>query len=129
MRRADDPRDRFWPRFARPRLRSSYELREGRFQKHMAAATALSAVLSGLEALYSHYKNNFRYKVQYTPLVTAPLLSVAAIGAIASPAIARTALPAASLLAVVNGAVGFYYHARGVKRRPGGLRHVAYNIL
>ena len=40
MRRADDPRDRFWPRFARPRLRLSYELREGRFQKHMAAATA-----------------------------------------------------------------------------------------
>ena len=59
----------------------------------------------------------------------APLLSVAAIGAIASPAIARTALPAASLLAIVNGAVGFDYHARGVKRRPGGLRHVAYNIL
>jgi len=32
------------------------DLREGRFQKHMAVATAIAAGASGLEAFYSHYK-------------------------------------------------------------------------
>src|SRR6185437_13234636 len=36
------------------------DLREGRFQKHMAVATAVSAFFSGCEAWYSHYKSNFR---------------------------------------------------------------------
>jgi hypothetical protein len=129
MRREDDPRDRFLPRFARPRRGHSHELREGRFQKHMAAATAGAALLSGIEALYSHYKNNFRYKVQYTPIVSSSLLAISAVAAVASPTAAETALPATSLLALVNGAVGFFYHARGVKRRPGGLDRIGYNVL
>jgi hypothetical protein len=129
MRREDDPRDRLLLRFARPRRGHSHELREGRFQKHMAGATAFASLLCGFEALYSHYKNNFRYKAQYTPIVSASLLTGAAVGAMASPRLAETALPATSLLAIANGAVGFYYHARGVQRRPGGLGRVGYNIL
>ena len=49
------------------------DLREGRFQKHMAIATAIAASCSGFEAFYSHYKSNFRYKAQWTPVVVAPL--------------------------------------------------------
>ncbi len=54
------------------------DLREGRFQKHMAVATAISASCSGFEAFYSHYKSNFRYKAQWTPVLVAPLLAAAA---------------------------------------------------
>ena len=43
------------------------ELREGRFQRHLAVATAAAAFFSGIEALYSHYKNNFKYKAQWSP--------------------------------------------------------------
>lgn len=129
MRRGDDPGDRSLPRLFRPRWRWSYELREGRFQKHMAVAASLASLLSGFEALYSHYKNNFQFKAQWTPIAIAPLLSAAALAAVASPTAARTALPATSLLAVADGAVGFFYHARGVKRRPGGTRRLAYNIM
>ena len=50
------------------------DLREGRFQRHMAGAAAVSALLSGFEAWYSHYKSNFRYKAQWTPVVIAPFL-------------------------------------------------------
>ena len=25
--------------------------------------------------------------------------------------------------------IGFFYHARGIVRRPGGFKHLAYNIL
>jgi hypothetical protein len=105
------------------------ELREGRFQKHLALATAASASFSGVEALYSHYKNNFKYKAQWSPIVVAALLSTVALGSIGSPKVAKNLLPAASALAIVDGAVGFYYHARGVARRPGGLKHPLYNIM
>ena len=105
------------------------ELREGRFQKHLAVATILSAFFSGFEALYSHYKNNFKYKAQWSPVIIAPLLMLAAAWSIRSPRAARTVLPVMSIAAIVDGGVGFYYHARGVWRRPGGTKQLVYNIL
>lgn len=105
------------------------DLREGRFQKHFAAATAVSALFSGFEAWYSHYKNNFRYKAQWTPVVIAPLLIGASVGAIKEQKLAHTALPVVSALALVDGSAGFFYHARGVLRRPGGLDKPLYNLI
>lgn len=103
--------------------------RERHLQSHMALATALSAGLSGLEAWYSHYKNNFRYGVQWTPLVVASVLTVTALFGTRSRKVAHSALPAASLLAIANGSVGFAYHARGVLRRPGGTSILFYNVV
>lgn len=105
------------------------DLREGRFQKHMAAATAIAAFFSGFEAWYSHYKNNFRYAAQWTPVILAPALMVASFAAMRSRRTAHTWLPALSLAAAADGAVGFLYHARGVARRPGGRKHLLYNIM
>ena len=104
-------------------------LREGRFQKHLAAATIAGAFCSGGEALYSHYKGNFRYQAQWTPIVLAPLLMGAAAGAIQSSKIARTWLPAVSVLAIASGAVGFGYHVHGVQRRPGGFQQPVHNLI
>ena len=105
------------------------DLHYGRFQKHLSAVTILWAFFSGFEALYSHYKTNFRYRAQWTPVILAPLLMLAAMGAIKSRRIANTLLPAVSALALADGAVGFYYHARGILRRPGGLEKPLYNTL
>ncbi len=109
----------------------SYEqdIREGKFQRQVAMAAGVSALLSGFEAYYSHYKNNFRYKVQWSPIVIAPLLAAAAFASTRSKKIAGTLLPAASALASADAAIGFYYHARGVLRRPGGRKHLVYNII
>jgi hypothetical protein len=104
-------------------------LRYGRFQKHLAAVTVLWAFFSGFEALYSHYKTNFRFKAQWTPVFLAPALMVLGIGAIKSRRIANTAFPVASVLALADGAMGFYYHARGIVRRPGGIKKPLYNTL
>ena len=104
-------------------------LREGRFQKHLAAATICGTFFSGAEALYSHYKNNFRYAAQWTPVIITPLLMGAAASAIRSPKIARTWLPAMAALAILDGGIGFFYHARGVLRRPGGMKKPLYNIV
>ncbi len=105
------------------------DIREGRFQKQMAAAAAVAAFLSGFEAWYSHYKNNFRYAVQWTPIIVAPMLMLAGAGAIKSPRIAHSVLPAVSALAVLDGVIGFGYHVRGVFRRPGGSKKLLYNII
>jgi hypothetical protein len=104
-------------------------LRSGRFQKHLSALTVLWAFFSGFEALYSHYKTNFRYKAQWTPVMLTPLLMAAAAGAVKSRRIANTALPIVSGLALADGAIGFYYHARGTVRRPGGMTKPLYNTL
>jgi hypothetical protein len=105
------------------------ELRYGMFQKHLSVVTIAWAFFSGFEALYSHYKTNFRYKVQWAPVLLTPLLMGAAGGAIKSRRIANTVLPAVSALALANGAVGFCFHARGIGRRPGGLKKPLYNTL
>jgi hypothetical protein len=105
------------------------EISQGRFQKHLSAITIAWAFFSGFEALYSHYKSNFRYKVQWSPVLMTPILMLAAAGAIKSKRVANRLLPAVSSLALLNGAVGFYYHARGVVRRSGSLKKGVYNIL
>lgn len=104
-------------------------LRYGRFQKHLSGLTVLWALFSGFEALYSHYKTNFRYRAQWTPVLLTPLLMASGVGAIRSKRIANTVLPAVSALALADGAVGFYYHARGIGRRPGGMKKPLYNTL
>jgi hypothetical protein len=53
----------------------------------------------------------------------------AGAGAIKSRRIANTALPTVSALALADGAIGFYYHARGIMRRPGGVKKPLYNTL
>jgi hypothetical protein len=104
-------------------------LRYGRFQKHLCVVTIAWAFFSGFEALYSHYKTNFRYKAQWTPVLLAPLLMAAAAAGIFSLRLANTLLPAVSVLALADGIAGFYYHARGIARRSGGLKKPLYNTL
>jgi hypothetical protein len=105
------------------------DVREGRFQNQLAIATVIATFFSGFEAWYSHYKNNFRYKAQWTPIIISPLLMAAGIGAVKSRRIAHTWLPAISAVAIADGAIGFGYHARGVWRRPGGLKKPIYNVI
>jgi hypothetical protein len=114
---------------SRELLSEEQDIREGRFQGQVAIVTGVSALLSGFEAFYSHYKNNFRYAAQWTPIVLAPVLAAVAFASVRNRRLATTALPALSVLASADAAVGFYYHGRGVLRRPGGSEHLLYNIM
>src|SRR5206468_3008786 len=79
---------------------------------------------------YSHYQNNFQFRrLQWSPLLIAPFLIVGGVGAVWSRMLARTLLPIASALAMLDGAIGFYVHLRGIVRRPGGLRLPFYNLI
>lgn len=105
------------------------DVREGRFQRVMGVATAIAALCSGFEALYSHYKNAFTYKTEWIPIVLTPVIMLAGIGTLWSRTLARTLLPLSSALAGLSGALGFFYHLRGVLRRPGGTKLPLYNII
>lgn len=105
------------------------DIREGRFQRIMGVATAISAFFSGFESLYSHYKNNFTYRIEWVPILLTPAVMIAGIGSVWSRTVARTLLPLTSALALLSGALGFFYHARGILRRPGGIKLPLYNIL
>ena len=104
-------------------------VREGRFQKALAAATAVSGLFNGAEALYSHYRTNYKYKSQWIPVALSPVIAAAGFGAVASKRAARTWLPLASLAALVNGGLGLFYHGRGILRRSGGMKKPVYNII
>jgi hypothetical protein len=110
-------------------LSAEQDIREGKFQRQIAIVTGMSALLSGFEAYYSHYKNNFRYKMQWSPVLISPVLAGVAFGAVKSRRLATTALPAVSVIAGADAAIGFFYHAQGVLRRPGGSTHLLYNIM
>ena len=105
------------------------DIRTGRFQKHLCAVTAVGTLCSGGEAWYSHYKDNFKYRIQWSPLLVAPLLAGAAIGSLKSARLANTALPVASAAAMLNGVIGTGYHVRGILRRPAGRKKPLYNTL
>lgn len=125
LRREEDPKEirgtqyRGWRR----------ELNEGRFQKHLCGVAAVWTIFSGFEAWYSHYKSRFKIWAQWTPLILSPLQLGACIGGIFSERVAKKMLPAVSVLAMVDGGVGFGYHVRGIARRSGGKKHWLYNVL
>lgn len=108
---------------------AEHEIREGRFQRILGVATAISAFFSGFESLYSHYKNNFTYRIEWVPILLTPAVMIAGIGSVWSRMVARTLLPLTSALALISGGLGFFYHVRGVLRRPGGAKLPLYNIL
>ncbi|MEA2161073.1 MAG: hypothetical protein QOD66_3453, partial [Solirubrobacteraceae bacterium] len=78
----------------------------GRAQKTLAAATAFSALPLGLEIYFEHFRGSFGDKWMWTPVVLSPALTVAGVAGVRSERIARTWLPALSVLYCADGLVG-----------------------
>src|SRR5438270_7469797 len=68
-----------------------WNLRGGRMQRTLAAATAASALPLGFEMYLEHYKGSFGDAWMWSPIITSPLLSLAAVAGFSSPRAARTA--------------------------------------
>lgn len=105
------------------------DIRTGRFQKHLCVVTAVGALAVGGESWYSHYKDNFKFKVQWSPVLMSPALAAAAVWAYKDKRAANTVLPVVAAAAMLNGVVGTYYHVRGILRMPGGKKKPLYNTL
>jgi hypothetical protein len=104
-------------------------LRRGRMQRTLAAATAVSVPALALEVYLEHYKGSFGDKWMWTPLWLTPPLTAAGVAGFYSEKAAKTWLPALSVLYAADGAVGIATHIRGVHRKPGGFGEPTYNLV
>jgi hypothetical protein len=104
-------------------------LHEGRMQRTLAAATAVSVSGLAFEIYLEHYKGSFGDKWMWTPLALTPPLTAAGIAGVFSERAAKTWLPALSALYALDGAIGVWTHFRGVQKRPGGFGEPTYNLV
>ena len=105
------------------------EIRRGRFQRSAALITGFAAVVSGFEAYIQHDRGAFDDKWMWTPVALTPPITAIAVAAVFSEQIARKALPILSAVTILDGAIGFGLHLRGIKRMPGGFGLGQYNIV
>lgn len=101
----------------------------GRFEKILSGLTAFSAVLVASEVYYEHYKGSFGNKMMWSPIVVTPPVVASGIAGVYSKRAAKTALPITAGLYALTGLTGFYFHVRGVHRRPGGWHEPTYNVV
>lgn len=111
------------------RRRALRNLRRGRAQQMLSAATAASALPLAAEVFVNHYGGSFANKWMWSPVVLLPALGAAGAAGVASEHAARTWLPAVAGLVMANGALGTVLHARGIARRPGGWSEPTYNLV
>ena len=104
-------------------------LRRGRAQRLLSAATAASALPLGAEIYVNHYGGSFGNRWMWTPVFLSPALSAAGVAGVFSERAARTALPALSAFFMLDGLAGVYFHLRGVARKPGGFKEATYNFV
>jgi hypothetical protein len=104
-------------------------IREGRLQRTLALATALSAPPLGLEIYLEHYKGSFGDKWMWTPIVLTPPLTAAGLAGAVSERAAKTVLPLVSALYFLDGVAGVITHLEGVRKKPGGFKEATYNLV
>ncbi len=118
------------PRPRRPRLSQAlWNLRHGRAQGMLSAATAGAAAPLGLEVYLNHYQGSFGNKWMWSPVALTPPLVAAGIAGARSERAAHTWLPLCSGLLAINGILGTYFHGRGIARKPGGFGEATYNLV
>ena len=103
-------------------------VRTGRFERSLSALTAASALVTGAEVYFEHYRASFGDPWMWSPVVLTPPLVAAGIGGALSRRWAKTVLPIAAGLYFANGLMGEYLHVRGIDRKPGGWSAASYNV-
>ena len=112
-----------------PIARAVRNVRSGRMQKALSAATAASTVPLTFEIYLEHYKGSFGDKWEWVPIALAPAVVAAGAAGVVSERAARTWLPLTSGLYGACGLIGTVLHVRGVQRKPGGFREPTYNLV
>ncbi len=100
----------------------------GRFERSLSALTAGAALVTGAEIFLEHDSASFGNKMMWTPVAITPIGMAAGVAGFFSKRYAKTLLPIASAMIVINGLQGTYLHIRGVAQRPGGWSLPRYNV-
>ena len=102
-------------------------IRHGRFERSLSALTCVGAVITGLEIWLEHDRASFSNRMMWLPVTLTPGIAAAAAAGVFSRRAAKTVLPMASAMVLVNSMQGQYLHLRGIAQRPGGWRMARYN--
>lgn len=97
-------------------------IRTGHFERTLSALAAAGAAVTTGEIYLSHDSASFGNKMMWVPVAVMPTIIPAGIAAVFSKRAAKTLLPLASAIVVLNGLQGTYLHIRGIAQKPGGLR-------
>lgn len=108
--------------------RATRNIETGRFERSLSALTAVSALVTGAEVYFEHYRASFGDPWMWSPVALTPPLVVAGVGGAISRRWAKTWLPLAAGAYFANGMLGAYFHVRGVGRKPGGWSIPQYNV-
>lgn len=103
-------------------------VRTGRFERSLAALTAVGSLVTAVEIFFEHDSASFGNKMMYVPVALGPVGAVAGVAGFFSERMAKTALPLASAVIVANGIQGTYLHGRGIAQKPGGWSNFRYNM-
>jgi hypothetical protein len=109
--------------------RALANLRAGRGQQILCAATAGSALPLSVEVYVNHYSGSFANKWMWVPVALLPALGLAGLAGMRSERAAHTVLPATATLTMAAGGLGTVLHGRGIARKPGGFAEASYNIV
>src|SRR5215472_15381844 len=104
-------------------------LRQGCFQRSLCFVVATTSVASGLEVGYEHYKGSYSNPVMYTPVALSAALAGSGLLGVFSRRGACTILRWVSVVTLADGIAGFFFHVRGVARKPGGWSLPVTNIV
>jgi len=102
-------------------------VRHGRFERAMSGLTAIGAVVTGMEIWLEHDRASFGNRMMWLPVMLSPVVGAAGVAGVFSRRAAKTALPLASGVVLVNSLQGQYLHLRGIAQRPGGWDLARYN--
>lgn len=105
-----------------------HNVETGRFERSLSALTAAGALITAAEIFFEHDRASFGNKMMWAPVVLGPIGAAAGIAGFFSRRMAKTALPVASAIIVVNGLQGTFLHARGIAQKPGGWSNARYNM-
>lgn len=96
----------------------------------LGAIVVILAPMTGWEAFLGHYRSGFSLRAQYTPLVSALVLTVGGAAGVFSPTRFSAELQIAGWIGVVSGAIGAgYHHYYGVVEKPGGYRWLLHQLM
>ena len=104
-------------------------IREGRFQRSLSLLAGASSLMTGLEVGYEHYRGSYSRRVMYTPVALSLLLFAGGVAGFFSGRAARRVLRPIAALTLADGVLGFYFHLRGIARKPGGWRFPMTNMV
>jgi len=104
------------------------DIGRGEFQRGMAVVSAFLTALSGGEVYFEHLRGSFNQRLMWIPVWVTPPMVATALAAGRSRLIAHVVLPISSAITFLVGGLGFLLHLRGIKRMPGGISNLRFDI-